>query len=146
MTGSNDARAVYPSLTYADATAAIDWLCRVFGFEKRLVVPGPDGTVMHSELSLGQVVVMVSSPKPEQRRIAPTGLSGMPCAMSISIPDPDAHHARAVAAGAEIVRELCDEDYGSRGYMARDPEGHQWYFGTYQAGAWWDPPHGGAAR
>ena len=48
------------------------------------------------------------------------------------VDDPDAHHARALEAGAELVRDLKDEDYGSRAYTARDPEGNLWSFGTYR--------------
>ena len=48
------------------------------------------------------------------------------------VEDADAHHARAKAAGAEIVMELMDTDYGSRDYAARDPEGNVWNFGTYR--------------
>src|SRR5262245_9132636 len=88
---------IYPSLTYDDAPAAIEWLCRAFGFEKRLVVPGPRGTVMHSELSVGPGVIMVSSPKPEADRIGPRGLPGVPQALSVRVDDPDAHFARAQA-------------------------------------------------
>jgi len=128
---------VYPSLIYDDAAAAIDWLCRAFGFVRRLVVPGPGGRVEHSELTLGAAVVMVSSPKPETGRISPRGLAGVPQALSLRIDDPDAHYRRARSHGAAILRELRDEDYGSRGYMAKDPEGHLWYFGTYRPGAHW---------
>jgi len=128
---------VYPSLIYQDALGAIAWLERAFGFERRLVVPGPDGRVEHSELSLGGAVIMVSSPKPQHRRVSPRELPGTNQALSLRIDDPDAHHARAIAAGAEIVEPLRDEDYGSRGYMARDLEGHLWYFGTYRPGAYW---------
>ena len=52
----------------------------------------------------------------------------------IVVPDPDAHHERAVAAGAQVVRELDDMDYGSREYSARDLDGNLWSFGTYQPG------------
>ncbi|HEX9795345.1 MAG TPA: VOC family protein [Planctomycetota bacterium] len=128
---------VYPSLSDDDA-AAIEWLCTAFGFQKRLVVPGPDGMVRHSELTLGTGVIMVSSAKPEQGRVSPRGLDGVNQALSVHVGDPDAHFARAKAAGASIVQELADEDYGSRGCMAEDPEGHVWYFGTYRPGAWWD--------
>ena len=128
---------VYPSLTYADAGAAIEWLCAAFGFERRLVVPRPDGGVLHSELTLGRAVVMVSSPKPEQGRVAP-GEAGASFGLSVFVADPDAHHARAAAHGAEVVRPPQDEEYGARGYQARDPEGHAWYFGDYRPGAWWD--------
>ncbi len=134
---------IYPSLTYDDAPAAIEWLCRAFGFRKRLVVPGPGETVMHSELSVGPGVVMVSSPRPEQGRVSPRGLTGVSQALSVRVEDPDAHFVRAQAAGAVILRPLQDEDYGSRGYMVSDPEGHVWYFGTYLPGAWWDHEHDG---
>lgn len=100
-------------------------------------MPGPDGTVVHSELSLGPGVIMVSSPKPAAGRVGPQTLGSVSHALCVRVDDPDAHYARAKAAGAKILQELKDEDYGSRGYMAQDPEGHQWYFGTYQPGAHW---------
>jgi uncharacterized glyoxalase superfamily protein PhnB len=50
----------------------------------------------------------------------------------VAVADPDAHHDRAVAAGAEVTRELVDTDYGSRDYAVRDPEGNRWSFGTYR--------------
>lgn len=128
---------IFPTLTYADAPAAIEWLCRVFGFEERLVVPGPDGTVMHSELSLGPGVIMVSSVKPEQGRTAPPA-GDHSHGVCVRVDDPDAHHARAVAEGADVFRELRDEEYGARGYQVRDLEGRSWYFGDYQPGAYWD--------
>ncbi|MEX1232212.1 MAG: VOC family protein [Planctomycetaceae bacterium] len=136
---------IYPTLTYNDPRAAIDWLCRAFGFTTRLIVDGPNDTVMHSELSLGSGVIMVSSPKPETGHVSPRGLPGVSQGLCIRIDDPDAHYEQAKAAGAVITRELQDEDYGSRGYMATDPEGHVWYFGTYRPGAWWDgkTPEGG---
>jgi uncharacterized glyoxalase superfamily protein PhnB len=135
---------VYPSLSYDDAPAAVEWLCRAFGFTKRLVVPGPNGSVRHSELSLGPgVVVMVSSARPDEARVSPRSLPGLHQVLSVRVEDPDAHLARARAAGAVVVRDLQDEDYGSRGYMAKDLEGHLWYFGTYRPGAYWE---GGASR
>lgn len=127
---------LYPSLTYSDAPAAISWLCRCFGFEERLVVPGPDGQVRHSELSLGRAVIMVSSPRSEQQRVAPQRL-GVSFALSLFVDDPDAHFERAQREGVEITQDLKDEDFGARGYMARDPEGHQWCFSNYRPGRWW---------
>jgi len=131
---------IYPSLTYDDAPAAIAWLCRAFGFTERLVVAGPAGSVVHSELSIGPGVIMVSSPKPDAGRLGPRSLAGLSQALCIRVDDPDDHCARAKAAGDRIVQEPRDEDYGSRGYMARDPEGHLWYFGTYRPGAHWTNP------
>ena len=128
---------IYPSLTYNDAAFAIEWLCRAFGFTKRFVVPGPDNSVMHSELSHGTGVVMISSPKPEDHRVSPKDLSGVAQALSVFVAEPDAHHKVAVAAGARVVRDLRTEEYGARGYMALDPEGHLWYFGNYRPGEYW---------
>ena len=131
---------MYPCLSYDDAPAAIEWLCRAFGFTKRLVVQNPDGTVANAELSLGPGVIMVGSSKPERGWLSPRRLSGINQSICAHIDDPDAHFARAKAEGAVILQDLKDEDYGSRGYLAKDPEGHQWYFGTYRPGAHWDAP------
>jgi len=128
---------IYPGLSYDDAPAAIEWLCRAFGFTKRLVVPGPDGTVMHSELSLGPGVIMVGSARPAQGRLSPRGLGGVNAVLAVQVDDPDVHFKHAKAAGAVILQEVKDEEYGARGYMAGDPEGNQWYFGTYRPGAHW---------
>jgi uncharacterized glyoxalase superfamily protein PhnB len=129
---------IHPSLTYDDAFTAIEWLCKAFGFTKRFAVPGPNNRVEHSELSLGTGVIMVSSPKPEDRRVSPKALTGSAHALSVYVADPDAHHASAVAAGARIARPLRTEEYGARGYMALDLEGHLWYFGNYRPGEYWE--------
>ena len=128
---------VYPSLTYDDARAAIDWLTRAFGFERRFVVPGEGDRIEHSELSFGNAVLMISSPKAEFDRVSPRHSQGLPHTLSLYVADPDAHFAQAMKAGARLVRPLQDEGYGARGYMVADPEGHLWYFGTYRPGAYW---------
>ena len=76
---------IYPSLSFDDAPAAIEWLCRAFGFTKRLVVPGPDGTVMHAELTLGSGVIMVSSARPDLGRLSPRGLDGVNQALCVRV-------------------------------------------------------------
>lgn len=127
---------IYPSLTYDDAPAAIEWLCRVFGFEKRLVVPREGGGVQHSELSLGPGVVMVSSPK--DGRVGTRALRGSSGGLCVRVDDPDAHYERAKKAGAEVLHPPRDESYGARGYAVLDLEGRSWYFSDYSPGAWWD--------
>lgn len=128
---------IYPTLTYDNARAAIDWLERVFGFVSRLVVSGENDSVRHSELSFGAAVVMVSSPKADMNRVGPKSHAGASQGLCVRVSDVDAHYQIAKAAGAEIGRDLRDEDYGSRGYMAKDIEGHVWYFGTYRPGIYW---------
>jgi len=117
----------YPAFNYRDAAAAIDWLVRAFGFELILRVDDGKGGIAHAELAYEDGVIMLGSPNP---------LMG-PMAVQhtyVAVKDPDAHHARAKAAGAKIVMELRDTDYGSRDYACEDLEGHRWYFGTYRPG------------
>lgn len=129
---------ITPSLSYDDAPAAIEWLCRVFGFTKRLVIPGPDGIVIHSELSLGTGVIMVNTARPDSGRLSPANLAGVNQAICVQVDDPDAHYARSSAAGAEILQELEDAEHGSRGYGVKDLEGHHWFFATYRPGTYWE--------
>jgi uncharacterized glyoxalase superfamily protein PhnB len=129
---------VYPCFYYDDAPAAIEWLCRAFGFRRRLVVPGPGGIVAHAELTFGPAVIMVATSRPEMGCVSPRRLAGVNSALSLYVEDPDAHFARAKAAGAIVLRDIKTEDYGGRGYMVRDPEGNPWYFGSYRPGAHWN--------
>lgn len=130
---------IHPCLSYENAKEAIDWLCRAFGFTKRFIVEEPDGFVHHSELSLGNGVIMVSSSKPDVSLVSPLRTNGLATqALSVYVPDPDAHAQIALAAGAKLLRPLQDEAYGARGYMVEDLEGHQWYFGNYRPGVYWD--------
>jgi uncharacterized glyoxalase superfamily protein PhnB len=121
---------VHPALRYRDARAAIDWLERAFGFSALQVHDGPGDTVAHAELTAGGGVIMLGSePEGGDARFGAHAGHGW---TYVAIEDPDALHARAVAAGAEIVRPLEDTDYGSRDFSARDPEGNLWSFGTYR--------------
>lgn len=128
---------IFPFLRYDDAPAAIQWLCQAFGFDKRAVVPNDDGTIAHAELGLGAGVVMLGSTHgddPNEVK-SPKTVGVQTQGIYVAVDDVDAHHERARAAGAEIVREPEDQDYGSREYAVRDPEGHVWSFGTYRPGS-----------
>lgn len=129
---------LYPCLFYDNAPGAIDWLERAFGFERRLVVPGEgDGVVLHAELAIGMGCVMVSSSNVEGGWVSPERLSGTNQLTCIYLPEVDTVYERAIAAGAVVVIELADTDYGARGFTVRDPEGHAWSFGTYRTGSEW---------
>ena len=118
---------VYPVLRYADPAAALDFLIKAFGFGEHQVDRAPDGTIVHAELSWGTGLIMLGPASSSVR----TG-DGPVDAAYLAVDDPDAHHDRAVAAGAEVTMELTDQPYGSREYAARDLEGNTWYFGTYR--------------
>jgi uncharacterized glyoxalase superfamily protein PhnB len=126
------------SLYYEDPHAAIDWLCRAFGFEVQLKVEGDGGEIVHSELKYGDALVMVSErggKEPWQAMYrTPREIGGcITAALALFVEDVDAHHARAVAAGAKVVRALATSDYGDdywsdRSYGATDLAGHLWWF------------------
>lgn len=133
---------IYPSFIYRDAPAMIGWLERAFGFQRRLVIAGNERAVVHSELTLGDMVIMVSSPRPDLSLAGASELPARHAGCCCYIADPDAHHDRAVREGAIIVFPLKESEHGSREYSARDPEGVLWTFGTYRPGAYWDGREG----
>ncbi len=117
----------YPALSYTDARAAADWLARAFGFTLKLAHDAPDGTIAHAEMTFGDGMVMFGS-----KANCPAWLDVGIQSIYAYVADPDAHCARAVAAGAKIVRDLQNTDYGSREYSALDLDGNYWHFGTYR--------------
>ena len=118
---------MFPSLTYDDAKAAVEFLGDAFGFERHAVYAADDGRIQHAELRYGNGIAMLGSAGAEKP--AARGRAG---GIYVVVDDPDAHCAQARAAGAEITRDLHDTEYGSREYGAKDPEGNSWYFGNYQ--------------
>lgn len=126
---------IIPCLRYRDALRMIDWLCDAFGFEQHAVYA--DGTtVHHAQLVYGTGMVMLGSADNASewgKLVADLDETGRretqsPC---VIVGDADAHYAQAKAAGAEIVIDIADQGYGGRGYACRDPEGHLWWFGSY---------------
>lgn len=124
-------------LYYEDPAAAIDWLCQAFGFEVRLKIEGDAGQIEHSELELGEGLIMVSGSNKSEKFPnvrAPTQVNGVNTQnMMVYVDDAAAHCERAREAGAVIVTELATHDYGDdywadRGYECRDPGGHHWWF------------------
>jgi uncharacterized glyoxalase superfamily protein PhnB len=120
---------VWPALRYADAQAAIRFLVDAFGFKETAVYANDAGLVEHAELRWpGGGGIMLGSDRPD------SVIAGLPAGVGsvyIVIDEPDELFARATAAGASVVKGLTDEDYGSRGFTVRDPEGVYWSFGTY---------------
>jgi len=122
------------ALFYQDAQAAIDWLGRAFGFEPRLVVEGEGGKVIHSELVLGEGVIMVGQVGNRPWGQSPRQVGGANTqSIMVYVDDALAHCQRARAAGATIATEPRVSDYGEedwkdRSYEAVDLEGHHWWF------------------
>ncbi len=134
-----------PCLRYRDAPAAIDWLCRVFGFERQLVVPGGPGQIAHAQLRLGGgMIILGSLHDNEYGRLLkhPDQIDGAETQTAyLVVDDADAVYQRVKHSGGKIVIEIKDEDYGGRGFTCRDLEGHIWSVGTYDP---WSDPSGTA--
>jgi uncharacterized glyoxalase superfamily protein PhnB len=134
---SDIAKTVWPCLNYRDAREAIRFLIEAFGFVEHLVVPGPtDDIIEHAELGWpeGGGVMLGTADRPG----ADNEFSQLPtsCAsLYVVTDDPHAVFGRATAAGAKVIREMRDEDYGSTGFSVADPEGNLWSFGTYRGSA-----------
>jgi uncharacterized glyoxalase superfamily protein PhnB len=130
------------ALFYDEPAKAIDWLCHAFGFEVRLKVEGDaPGSIVHSELTFGDGLIMVGgngahSKRPESAgwRKHPRELGGANTqSLMAYVDDVEAHCQRARAAGAKILMEPTTEDYGEdywsdRGYECEDVGGHHWWF------------------
>jgi uncharacterized glyoxalase superfamily protein PhnB len=132
---------VIPSLRYRDAPAAIDWLVRAFGFTKNAVYMGPNNTVAHAQLTFGSGMIMLGSVDNGSeygKLMAQPDEIGMRETKGIYlvVNDADSIHAAAKAAGAEMVLDIRDMDYGGRAFTCRDLEGHLWNIGTYDP---WEP-------
>ncbi|QHT58809.1 glyoxalase [Paenibacillus lycopersici] len=123
------ANIILPHIYYEDVAAASAWLREAFGFAERFRFALPDGTPHGALLYLGEAWVMLKSPG--QGATSPARLGGCTQQTMILVPDVDAHYRQALGAGARILEELRDTEYGERHYVAADPEGHAWIFAKH---------------
>jgi uncharacterized glyoxalase superfamily protein PhnB len=127
---------VIPGLRYRNAKAMIEWLVASFGFEKQAVYAGPNGVVMHAELTFGNGMIMIGS---VDNGTAASNLLKQPDEIGgaetqapyLVVSDIDALYARAKAAGARMVADLETKEYGGKAFTCADPEGHIWHVGTF---------------
>jgi uncharacterized glyoxalase superfamily protein PhnB len=121
---------VVPTLRYRDAPAMIAWLNRAFGFSERLVVPGEGDTIRHAQLEAGRGIVMVGTWRPDDMVVLPGAQGPVTQVVLVVVTELEAHLARALEAGADLVHPLTTQPHGSF-CAVRDPEGHVWGFGDY---------------
>lgn len=125
-------QSIYPALRYRDAQEAARWLADAFGFERVALHEDGNGTVVHAEMRFRDSLFMFGQVRdPQDGEYSAVAPPPGQTALYAVVEDPDAHHDRAKAAGAEIAMGLRDQDYGSREYTARDLDGNIWTFGTY---------------
>ncbi|MFO0612376.1 MAG: helix-turn-helix domain-containing protein [Polyangiaceae bacterium] len=123
---------IHEAFTYLrvnDARAAIDFYREAFGATEKFRLTEPGGRVGHAELDFGGTTIMLSDEFPEAGILGPVTLGGTSFSVHLHVDDADAAVARAVAAGATVVRPLRDQFYGERSGAVRDPFGHDWLIG-----------------
>jgi len=123
-----DRQQIFPYLTYADAPAAIDWLCRVFGFELANSYTSADGRIAHASLCHDGLYVMLSSEFDQLSNHAPQGDQVATSRIHMHVGDIEEHYQHALREGARIVQGLQDRFWGLRSYHALDLEGYRWSF------------------
>ena len=117
---------VTPYLLYEDGAAAIEFLTEAFGFREEMRTTGSAGG-MHAELEIapGGGWIYLGQPPKGFRNPTEVGATSL---VHVLVDDVDGHYERAKAAGARIIEELKDQDYGHRRYGCADPQGHEWFF------------------
>ena len=122
-----------PYLNIKNAAAAIVFYKQAFGAVE-LVEPftGPGGVILHAEIRIGDSPIMIAEEMPASGNASPTTLGGSPVTIALYFDDVDAVVARAVAAGAKLLRPVADQFYGDRNGRLEDPFGHLWIVGTHK--------------
>ena len=136
MDESTSPATLYAQIPYRDAPAALDWLGRAFGFETTMQWPDEEGGIQHAELRLGDAAVTVFTDRAGYTRAEPRGETvGFHLALTLASPAAvDAVFATAVDAGAEVVFEPTETEWGNYRCRVRDLEGYEWTFGTHKPG------------
>ena len=122
---------VIPYLYIKGAAKAIDFYKNVLGATERMRMPGQNGTVGHTELVIGDSVVMMSDEHPELGALSPQTVGGIPLSLHVYSSDVDAVIEKAVAAGAKLDRPVKNQFYGDRSGSIVDPFGYRWYIATH---------------
>ena len=122
---------VTPYLSVVGAAAAVDFYTSVLGATERMRVPGPNDTIGHCELELGDSLIMLADEAPEIGFRSPKALGGSPVIISVYVDDVDAVVQRAVDAGATVLRPVETQFYGDRSGQFEDPFGHRWSIASH---------------
>ena len=129
------APSLMPLMRYRDLAEAMSWLERAFGFEKQIAVSDNDGEVIYGQMTYRGSLIMMGAVRDtdlDKLMRQPDEVGDVETqSCYVVVDDADAHYARAVEAGAEIVLEIKSDGLGRRGYSCRDPQGHIWSFGPY---------------
>ena len=123
--------AVTPYLAIQGAAQAIDFYKKVFGAMEVMRMPAPQGKLGHVEIKVGDSKIMLADESPAMNFLAPPARGGTPVHIHLYVKDVDATVAKAIEAGAKMVRDVQDMFYGDRTGSIEDPFGHFWHVATH---------------
>jgi len=115
-----------PYLCIDGAARAIDFYTDVLGATLKMRMDGPDGTIGHAELTLGDSIIMLADEYPDIGFLSPSRVGGTPVTLHTYVEDVDAVFEKAVASGAKVLRPVENQFYGDRSGQFEDPFGHRW--------------------
>ena len=122
---------VTPSIFVRGAARAIEFYQTAFGAQERMRFPGPDGLIMHAEITVGDSIIMLADEMGDQGGRSPESIGGTPVSFFVYGDNVDAAWKRAVDAGATPVVPLADQFWGDRTGCLKDPFGHQWWLAQH---------------
>jgi PhnB protein len=123
---------ITPYIIVKGAAAALDYYAKAFGATERMRFDGPDGSVAHAEIQIGDSCLMLGDEAPSMNALSPKTVGGVSSGLCIYVEDCDAVFNRAVAAGGTVERPLADQFYGDRSGTIVDPFGHKWTIATHK--------------
>jgi len=123
---------VTPYLILSNASDAIAFYKKALGAEEIIRMDDPGGRIHHAEISIGDSRIMLADEHPEIQALSPKTIGGSPVTIHLYVEDVDAAVARAVAAGAKLVRPVADQFYGDRTGGIEDPFGYRWFIATHK--------------
>jgi PhnB protein len=123
---------VTPYLSVRGASEAIDFYKKALGAKEVMRMPGPDGTIGHAEILIGNSRVMLADEHPQMQFVGPATRGGTTVHLHVYVPDVDKVVAKALTSGARLVRPIKDQFYGDRLGTVEDPFGHVWHLATHK--------------
>jgi PhnB protein len=123
---------VTPYLIVKGGARALDFYKKAFGASERMRMDGPNGTIGHAEIEIGDSAIMLADEFPDMGFRSPQSIGGAGVSIHLYVEDVDAAFNRAVAAGAKVLRPVQDQFYGDRTGTLEDPFGHVWSIATHK--------------
>lgn len=124
--------AVTPYLSLKGAAGAIEFYKSAFGAKEVMRMPGPDGTIGHGEIQIGDSRIMLADEYPQMNFRSPKSFGGSSVHIHLCVEDVDSVIKQAMAAGAKLLRPAADQFYGDRTGTLEDPFGHVWHVATHK--------------